>query len=68
MDYDGAIEIERAWQEGLVPDPLLSLSEWADRHRMLSPKASSETGRWRTRRTPYLKTIMDCLSPIHMVS
>ncbi|MBI5923857.1 MAG: phage terminase large subunit family protein [Betaproteobacteria bacterium] len=62
-DYDGALEIERAWREGLIPDPLLSVSEWADRHRMLSSKASSEPGRWRTSRTPYLKAIMDCLSP-----
>ncbi len=62
-DYDGALDIERAWREGLTPDPLLSVSEWADRHRMLSSKASSEPGRWRTSRTPYLKAIMDCLSP-----
>jgi phage terminase large subunit GpA-like protein len=62
-DYDGALEIERAWREGLTPDPLLTVSEWADRHRMLSSKASAEPGRWRTRRTPYLREIMDCLSP-----
>ena len=61
--YDGALEIERAWREGLTPDPLLTVSEWADRHRMLSSKASAEPGRWRTSRTPYLKAIMDCLSP-----
>jgi hypothetical protein len=61
--YDGAAEIERAWRDGLTPDPLLTVSEWSDRHRMLSSKASAEPGRWRTRRTPYLKEIMDCLSP-----
>ncbi len=63
MDYEGETEIERAWREGLTPDPLLSVSEWSDRHRILSSKASSEPGRWRTSRTPYLKDIMDCLSP-----
>ena len=63
VDYDGAAEIERAWREGLLPDPLLTVSEWSDRHRMLSSKASAEPGRWRTSRTPYLKAIMDCLSP-----
>jgi phage terminase large subunit GpA-like protein len=63
VDYEGAAEIERAWREGLTPDPLLSVSEWSDRHRMLSSKASAEPGRWRTSRTPYLKAIMDCLSP-----
>ena len=62
-DYEGGTEIERAWREGLTPDPLLTVSEWSDRHRMLSSKASAEPGRWRTSRTPYLKAIMDCLSP-----
>ena len=64
FDYEGALDIERSWREGLMPDPLLTVSEWADRHRMLSSKASAEPGRWRTSRTPYLKAIMDCLSPI----
>ena len=63
LDYEGADEVERAWREGLTPDPLLTVSEWSDRHRMLSSKASAEPGRWRTSRTPYLKAIMDCLSP-----
>jgi phage terminase large subunit GpA-like protein len=61
--YEGAAEIERAWRGGLTPDPLLTVSEWADRYRVLSRRASSEPGRWRTARTPYLKEIMDCLSP-----
>ena len=55
--------IERAWREGLRPDPLLTVSQWADRYRVLSQRASSEPGRWRTDRTPYLREIMDCLSP-----
>lgn len=63
LDYEGAQEIERAWHEGLTPDPLLSVSTWADQHRILSSKASAEPGRWRTARTPYLREIMDCLSP-----
>lgn len=67
MDYEGVQEIERAWRDGLTPDPLLTVSEWSDRHRMLSSKASAEPGRWRTARTPYLKAIMDCLSPMSPV-
>jgi hypothetical protein len=63
MDFDGALELERAWREGLTPDPLLSVSQWSDRHRILSSKASAKPGRWRTRRTPCLKEIMNCLSP-----
>lgn len=66
-DYEGGLDIERAWREGLMPDPLLTVSEWSDRHRMLSSKASAEPGRWRTSRTPYLKAIMDCLSPMSAV-
>jgi phage terminase large subunit GpA-like protein len=61
--YDGSDAIEQAWREGLRPDTLLTVSEWADRYRVLSQRASSEPGRWRTARTPYLKEIMDCLSP-----
>lgn len=63
MDFDGLAELEQAWRDGLVPDPLLSVSEWSDEHRILSSKSSAEPGRWRTSRTPYLKAIMDCLSP-----
>lgn len=63
FEYDGAAEIAQAWRDGLKPDPLLTVSQWADEHRMLSSKASAEPGRWRTSRTPYLREIMDALSP-----
>ncbi len=62
-DFDGAAEILRAWGSGLRPDPDLTVSEWADRHRMLSGRASAEPGRYRTVRTPYMREIMDRLSP-----
>ena len=39
------------------------MSQWADRHRMLSGRASAEPGRYRTARTPYMGEIMDRLSP-----
>src|SRR5580658_1053070 len=48
---------------GARPDPLLTISQWADKYRTLSQRASAEPGQWRTERTPYLKEIMDCLSP-----
>src|ERR1044071_10323686 len=32
-------------------------------YRALSQRASAEPGPWRTDRTPYLREIMDCLSP-----
>jgi phage terminase large subunit GpA-like protein len=52
-----------AWREGMTRDKTQTVSEWADAHRFLSEMASAEPGRWRTSRTPYLKEIMDCLSP-----
>ena len=48
--------------EGLRPEQPLTVSEWADRYRKLSSKASAEPGPWRTDRTPYLREPMDCLS------
>ena len=62
-NYDGFVDIEKAWSDGLTPDPLLLVSEWADKYRVLPAKSSDEAGRWRTQRTPYLKEIMDSLSP-----
>src|SRR5712691_9542182 len=49
--------------DGARPDPPLTVSEWSDRYRTLSQRASAEPGPWRTDRTPYLREIMDCLSP-----
>ncbi len=63
--FDGADILAGAWRDGLRPDPALTVSEWADQHRILSPRASAEPGRYRTDRTPYLRAIMDALSPSH---
>ena len=63
--FDGADALLRAWGGGLKPDPLLTVSEWADRYRTLSSRAAAEPGRYRTKRTPYMKDIMDALSPGH---
>lgn len=52
-----------AFAAGIRPDPDLTVSEWADTYRMLDQRSSAEPGQWRTSRTPYLKEVMDCLSP-----
>lgn len=52
---------------GARPDPLLRISEWADRYRWVSQRSAAEHGRWRTERTPYLAEIMDCLSPSSLI-
>lgn len=42
--------------------PDMTVSEWADTYRMLSPEASAEAGKWRTDRAPYQREIMDAVS------
>lgn len=46
----------------MKPPEALTVSEWADKYRRLSPESSAETGPWRTRRTPYLKEVMDAFT------
>src|SRR5215469_3331075 len=53
----------KAAADGARPDPILTVSAWADQYRVLSQRASAEPGPWRTSRTPYLREIMDALSP-----
>ena len=40
------------------PPEKLTLDEWADKYRRLSPESSAEAGPWRTDRTPYLRDLM----------
>src|SRR5688572_32787429 len=54
--------LRQARADGIRPDTLLTVSEWADAHRRLPKKSSAEPGPWRTDRTPYLREPMDCWS------
>lgn len=54
-------EITKFFQ-GLRPLDRITVSQWADKYRFLSPISSAESGQYRTSRTPYLRDIMDCLS------
>lgn len=47
--------------DGIMPDPVMTVSEWADQKRIL-PETSAEPGKFRTARTPYAREIMDKLS------
>ncbi len=47
---------------GFKPPEDMTVSEWADKKRQLSPESSAEPGQWRTSRTPYLKEPMDCFN------
>lgn len=53
----------RAASRGLCPPPVMTISDWSDKFRELPSASSSEPGRWRTSRFPFLKEIMDHLSP-----
>ncbi len=46
----------------LTPPPKLTISQWADAERQLSPEASAEPGQWSTDRAPYLRGIMDAVN------
>jgi len=52
-------EVEKAaWK---LPKSI-TVSEWADKYRILNAQTSAEPGRWRTVRTPYLREIMDAFN------
>lgn len=46
----------------IEPPPTLTVDQWADACRQLPPTAS-EPGPWKTERAPYLRGIMEALSP-----
>lgn len=53
--------VSRSFANFRAPENL-TVSEWADRYRKLSPENSAEAGSWRTSRTPYLKEIMNAFT------
>lgn len=59
---NGEQEYRQSFARGLMPDAVLSVSEWADGFRKLDARGSPEPGQWRTDRTPYLREIMDNMS------
>jgi len=54
--------LARAFAAHVHPLPRLTVSEWADAHRVLSRESSAEPGQWQTERAPYLRGIMDAFS------
>ena len=49
--------------EYMAPPPRITVTEWAERHRILSAKDSAEPGPYRVTRTPYAMEPQDALSP-----
>lgn len=50
----------------LKPPPKLTVSEWADKYRRMSPEASAGTGRWHTDNAPYQRAVMDAIGDPHI--
>lgn len=48
--------------DGLKPEPVLTVTQWSEKYRILNTKGSYEAGPYSVRRTPYLRKIMDCMS------
>lgn len=48
--------------EALKPPENITVTQWADKNRILDSKTSAEPGPWRTARTPYLQGIMDAFN------
>ena len=51
----------RALSNYKPPEPL-TVSQWAERYRVLSRESAAEAGPWRNARTPYLVDIMDAFN------
>ena len=59
--YTVPVYIQKAL-ETLRPPEDISVSEWAERYRILDEKSAHSPGRWRNKVTPYLVGIMDELN------
>lgn len=54
--------IQECIRENLSPPPDLTVSEWADRYRVLPSETSAEPGQWDTSRAPYQREIMNAIT------
>lgn len=50
------------WVTGLELPPRLTVSQWADQHRIIARGTGPEPGRWRTDRLPLLREVMDSVN------
>lgn len=66
MFIDGEILVYQTWSDGLRPDPDVTVSEWAEKYRVVSADSGSpRPGRWDHKLAPYGREVMDLLSPSH---
>ncbi len=55
---------KKSFKKGLKPDPIMTITQWADEYRYLPKSSSRESGKYRSSRVPYLVEVMDELSPL----
>ena len=60
------IKLFRKIFKTLQPPPPITITEWADEYRRLSPEASAEPGRWKTSKAPYQAEIMNAIGDIEV--
>lgn len=60
------IKLFRKIFKTLQPPPKITITEWADEYRRLSPEASAEPGRWKTSKAPYQAEIMNAIGDIEV--
>lgn len=61
---DDLVQVERVYAEtmlGATPPPALTVSEWAEAHRILPESSAARGARWRNDTAPYLAGLMDCI-------
>lgn len=56
------LEILRILQAGFRPEPMLTVTQWSEKNRLLNSSSAAEPGPYRVERTPFNREIMDHLS------
>lgn len=59
------VEIARLLADAWRPPPRLTVSQWAEQYRILSPRESRYPGQWSNSVVPPMADVMDCLSEHH---
>ena len=62
MSARNTVRFMESLMTGFLPPEELTVSEWAEKHRRLSPESAAEPGSWRNDRTPYLVEVMDAFN------
>lgn len=62
LEVDSLNKVLAKVLSGMVPPDDLTVTQWAEKKRRLSTESSAEPGPWKTRRTPYLRDVMDCFT------